>query len=113
MPGGHTKSASGARDVAEETRQFAQRAQAGVVLLIDGAPATAIAPAGQLQALLRIRIGDDGRIHGIGIIGDADRLRAATLTLPNLSVAAPRNTTAASVTKDDAGLTRGQERDVR
>ena len=103
----------GAREVAEETRQFTRRAQAGVVLFIDGTPGIALAPGARLQALLRIRIGDDGRIHAIDIVGGADRLRTATLALPNLSAAAPRNTTAAAVTKDDAGLTRGQERHVR
>lgn len=88
-------------------------AQAGVVQFIDGAPGIAIAPAGRLQALLRILIGNDGRIHAIDIVGGADRLRTATLALPNLSAAAPRNTTAASVTKDGADLTRRQERHVR
>lgn len=102
----------GAREVAEETRQFGRRTQAGVVLFIDGAPGIAIAPAGRLQALLRIRIGDDGRTHAIDI-GGADRLRTATRALPSLSAAAPRITTATSVTKDDADLTRGQERHVR
>jgi RNA polymerase sigma-70 factor (ECF subfamily) len=73
----------GARKVAEETRMFSQRAQAGVVVLIDGAPGIAIAPRGHVQALLRIRIGDDDRIHAIDIIGDADRLRTAVLALPH------------------------------
>lgn len=99
----------GARKVAEETRQFTRRAEAGVVLFIDGAPGIAIAPGGRLQALLRIRIGDDSRIHAIDIIGGADRLRTATLTLPKRSAAVPSNTTVASVTKDDAGLTRGPD----
>jgi RNA polymerase sigma factor (sigma-70 family) len=71
----------GARQVAEETRRFTQRAQASVVVLIDGAPGIAIAPQGRLQALLQIGI-DDGRIHTIDIIGDADRLRSAALALP-------------------------------
>ncbi|HYB34675.1 MAG TPA: sigma-70 family RNA polymerase sigma factor [Mycobacterium sp.] len=73
----------GSSQVAEETRRFTQRAQAGAVLLIDGAPGIAIAPRGRVQALLRIRIGDDDRIHAIDIIGDADRLRAAVLALPH------------------------------
>jgi RNA polymerase sigma-70 factor (ECF subfamily) len=72
----------GARQVAEETRLFTHRAQAGAVLLLDGAPGIAIAPNGRLQAILRIAIGDDGRIHAIEITGDADRLNSITLMLP-------------------------------
>lgn len=72
----------GAADVATETRRFTRRARAGAVLLIDGAPGIAIAPGGRLLALLRIGIGDDGRIHTIDIAGDPDRLGAAMLQLP-------------------------------
>jgi RNA polymerase sigma factor (sigma-70 family) len=72
----------GAREVAEETRRFAQRARAGVVLLIDGVPGIAIAPRGRAQALLEIGLGADNRIHTIDITGDADRLRRAALALP-------------------------------
>ena len=116
----------GAREIAEETRQFAQCAQAGGVLFVDGAPGIAIAPAGRLRELLRILVGNDDRIHAIDLIGDAGRLRTATVALPNPAAAAPRNTTAASTTKDVTGLTRapdisgpapgtgrGQERHVR
>lgn len=71
----------GARQVAEETRRFTARAQAGAVLLVDRAPGIAIAPGGRLQALLLIAI-DGGRIHALDIIGDRDRLRAAALALP-------------------------------
>lgn len=87
----------GAQQVAEETRRFTRRAKAGVVLVIDGAPGIAIAPYAQLQALLRIGIGDDRRIHAIDIVGDPERLRTAVLTLP---AAALRNTTVASATND-------------
>jgi RNA polymerase sigma factor (sigma-70 family) len=72
----------GARKVAEETRRFAARAQAGVVVLIDGAPGIAIAPGGRLRTLLYVGIGSDLRIHTIDITGDPDRLRRAVLTLP-------------------------------
>ncbi len=72
---------SGAGEVAEETRRFARRAQAGTVLLIDGIPGVAIAPGGHVQALLCIGIGDDDRIHVIDITGDTDRIRAAVLML--------------------------------
>jgi RNA polymerase sigma-70 factor, ECF subfamily len=71
----------GAKQVAEETRQFALRAQAGVVVLIDGMPGIAVAPAGHLEALLQIGI-EDGRIQTIDILGDADRLKNAVLALP-------------------------------
>jgi RNA polymerase sigma-70 factor (ECF subfamily) len=71
----------GAKQVAEETRRFAVRAQAGVVVLIDGVPGIAIAPSGRVEALLQIGI-EDGRIQTIDIVGDADRLNSAVLALP-------------------------------
>ena len=70
----------GAKEVAEETRRFALRARTGVVLLVNGVPGIAIAPAGHVQALLQIGI-EDGRIHTIDIVGDADRLSRAVLVL--------------------------------
>jgi RNA polymerase sigma factor (sigma-70 family) len=73
---------SGAGEVAEETRRFAQRARAGAVMLIDGVPGIVLAPLGRPQAMLRIGIGADDRIHTIDITGDADRLRRAVLALP-------------------------------
>jgi RNA polymerase sigma-70 factor, ECF subfamily len=57
------------------------RARAAVVALVDGVPGIAIAPAGHVEALLRIGI-HDGRIHTIDIVGDGDRLKSAVLTLP-------------------------------
>lgn len=72
----------GARAVAEETRRFTDRARAGAVVLIDGHPGVAVAPAGQLIALLRIGLTADNRIHVIDITGDPERLRSAVLTLP-------------------------------
>lgn len=71
----------GVREVAEETRRFASRARAAVVLLVDGVPGIVVAPAGHVQALLRFGF-KDGRIHKIDIVGDADRLNSAVLTLP-------------------------------
>jgi RNA polymerase sigma-70 factor (ECF subfamily) len=71
----------GAKKVAEETRRFALRARAGVVVLVNGVPGIAIAPTGHVEALLQIGI-DDGRIHTIDIVGDADRLKSSVLTLP-------------------------------
>jgi RNA polymerase sigma-70 factor (ECF subfamily) len=73
----------GARNVAEETRRFARRARAGAVLLIDGFPGIVIAPHGRAQALLRIGMGADNRIHTIDITGDPERLRRAVLALPS------------------------------
>lgn len=71
----------GAKDVAEETRRFAVRARAGAVVLVNGVPGIAIAPAGHVEALLQIGI-EDGRIATIDIVGDADRLQSAVLALP-------------------------------
>lgn len=72
----------GARAVAEETRRFTDRARAAAVVLIDGRPGIAIAPAGRLQALLRVAVGADNRIQVVDITGDPERLRNAVLTLP-------------------------------
>ena len=76
----------GAREVAEETRRFAQRARAGAVMLIDGVPGIVIAPRGRAQALLLIGVGADNRIHTIDITGDAERIRRAVLALPRWSL---------------------------
>lgn len=73
----------GARQVAGETRRFAQRARAGAVMLIDGAPGIVIAPRGRARALLLIALGTDDRIQAIDIIGDPDRIRRAVLALPS------------------------------
>ncbi|WP_406815445.1 sigma-70 family RNA polymerase sigma factor [Mycobacterium sp. M23085] len=72
----------GAREVAEETRRFAQRARAGAVMLIDGTPGIVLAARGRAHVLLMIGIGPDDRIHTIDITGSADRIRRAALTLP-------------------------------
>jgi RNA polymerase sigma factor (sigma-70 family) len=71
----------GAREIAEETRRFAQRARAGVVMCIDGVPGIVIAPRGRAQVLLQIGVGADNRIHTIDITADADRVRRAVLAL--------------------------------
>jgi RNA polymerase sigma factor (sigma-70 family) len=81
----------GARNVAEETRRFAWRARAGAVLLIDGFSGIVIAPRGRAQAMLRIGIGADNRIHAIDITGDPDRLRRAVLALPSRPSQQPRS----------------------
>jgi RNA polymerase sigma-70 factor (ECF subfamily) len=72
----------GAGRVAEETRRFTRRARTGAVVLVDGAPGIALAPGGHLEALLVIGIGAGGRIHTVDIIGEAERLRRAVITLP-------------------------------
>lgn len=72
----------GARQVAEETRRFAQRARAGVVMLIDGAPGIVIASRGRAQVLLRLGIGADNRIHTIDITADGGSPRPAVFALP-------------------------------
>jgi RNA polymerase sigma-70 factor (ECF subfamily) len=82
VPADVPTSLRGAGQVAEETRRFAQRARAGAVMLIDGAPGIVIAARGRAQILLVIGIGADDRIHAIDITGDAERIRRAALTLP-------------------------------
>ena len=87
VPGDVPTELRGARQVAEETRRFARRARAGVVLFIDGAPGVVIAPRGRPQIILRIGIGDDNRIHTIDITGDAEGAVFALPFLPSRSAA--------------------------
>ncbi|OBI38749.1 sigma-70 family RNA polymerase sigma factor [Mycobacterium colombiense] len=82
VPAGVPTTLRGARRVAEETRRFAQRARAGAVMLVDGAPGIVLAARGRAQVLLVIGIGADDRINTIDITGDAERIRRAALTLP-------------------------------
>lgn len=79
----------GAREVADETRRFAQRARTGVVLLIDGVPGIVLAPDGRAEVLLLIGVGADNRIHAVDITGDAGRIHRATLTLPGRPIQEP------------------------
>jgi RNA polymerase sigma factor (sigma-70 family) len=81
VPGDVPTELRGANEVAEETRRFAFRARAGVVVLINGVPGGVIAPAGSVQALLQIGI-EAGRIHTIDIVGDVDRLDSVVIALP-------------------------------
>jgi RNA polymerase sigma-70 factor (ECF subfamily) len=82
VPEGVPAELRGAREVAEETRRFAQRARAGVVMLVDGLPGIVIAPHGRAQILLHIGIGVDNHIDVIDITADAGHLRRAILALP-------------------------------
>ncbi|MGV0627260.1 sigma-70 family RNA polymerase sigma factor [Mycolicibacter minnesotensis] len=84
IPAGVPTQIRGAGAVATETRLFTQRAQAGSVLIVDGAPGIAIAPAGRLLAVLRIGIGADRRIETIEITGDREQLAAMRLQLPGI-----------------------------
>ncbi|OBF09384.1 RNA polymerase subunit sigma [Mycobacterium sp. ACS4054] len=86
VPDGVPTELRGATQVAEETRRFAQRARAGVVMLIDGVPGIVLAPHGRAEAMLLIAIGTDDRIHAIDITGDPDRVGRAALTLPRWPV---------------------------
>ncbi|OBA64192.1 RNA polymerase subunit sigma [Mycobacterium sp. 1100029.7] len=79
----------GAREVADETRHFAARAAAGVVMVIDGAPGIVIVAGARAQLLLQFGIGADNRIHAIDITADPGRLRRAALTLPSQAHPSP------------------------
>jgi RNA polymerase sigma-70 factor (ECF subfamily) len=71
----------GARAVAEETRSFAARARAGAVALVDNRPGVVIAPSGRLLAALRLSF-TAGRISAVEVIGEPERLRGLTITVP-------------------------------
>jgi RNA polymerase sigma factor (sigma-70 family) len=74
------RSVRGARRVADETREFAARARAGEVALVDGSPGIVIAPRGRLLAVLRVRI-DGGRISEVDVIADPARLGRVALAV--------------------------------
>ncbi|OZM82500.1 RNA polymerase subunit sigma-70 [Pseudonocardia sp. MH-G8] len=74
------RSVRGARQVADETREFAARARAGEVALVDGSPGIVIAPRGRLLAVLRVRI-DGGRISEVDVIADPARLSRVALAV--------------------------------
>lgn len=78
----------GARAVAEETRVFAERARAGAVVLIDGAPGIAIAADGRLRILIKLTIRAD-RITAVDIVGTPEALSAPQLTLVDWSSSGP------------------------
>jgi RNA polymerase sigma-70 factor (ECF subfamily) len=101
VPGDVPSEVRGAREVAEETRRFARRARAGVVMLIDGAPGIVIAPHGRPRILLQIGIGADNRIHRVDITGDGARISRAVLAVPS------GTTTDQSGTKDVRNGRRG------
>jgi RNA polymerase sigma-70 factor (ECF subfamily) len=49
-------------------------------MLVDGVPGIVIAPAGRLQAVIRLRF-HDGRITAVDVIGDPRRLADTAITL--------------------------------
>lgn len=83
VPTGTATTIHGAPEVAEETRQFTSRARAATVVLIDGKPGIAIAPAGELVALIHLNVGPDRLIHGIRIVADHAEMADSRLTLPS------------------------------
>lgn len=83
VPGDVPTTLRGAAEVARETSRFAERARAGAVMLVDGAPGIVIAAGGRARILLVIGIGADNRIHTIDITGNAERIRRAVLALPD------------------------------
>jgi RNA polymerase sigma-70 factor, ECF subfamily len=80
VPAGTEPVKRGAAEVARETRRFAGRARAGVVLIVDGAPGIVIAPGGRPQIVLELAIGPDRMIHRIDIRG-RERLGDVVLSL--------------------------------
>jgi RNA polymerase sigma-70 factor (ECF subfamily) len=85
VPEGVPTEMRGAREVAEETKLFADRARVGVMAMVDGTPGIVIAPHGRLHSVLRLTIQKD-RIEAIDIIGDRERLdRVALAMLPEFA----------------------------
>lgn len=60
VPAGVRPEVRGAREVAEETRSFAQRARAGVVVEFDGAPVIVLTAGGRVRIRIRLTFGADG-----------------------------------------------------
>ncbi|MBD0323958.1 MAG: RNA polymerase subunit sigma, partial [Aldersonia sp.] len=70
---------SSATAIAEETTIFAARARVGAVVLIDGAPAIAIAPNGHLAAAILIDIAN-GHIRALSVL-PAHKVAGHSITL--------------------------------
>jgi RNA polymerase sigma factor (sigma-70 family) len=81
VPAGIPTELRGAREFVEESKMFAARSRAGAVAVVDGAAGIVIAPAGHLEAVLRLSI-RAGRIEVIDIVGEPRRLASVTVTLP-------------------------------
>jgi RNA polymerase sigma-70 factor (ECF subfamily) len=80
VPASTARVRRGATEVAHETRHFADRARAGIVMMIDGAPGIVFAPHARPRIVLELAIGDDRLIHRIDI-GGRERLARVVLSL--------------------------------
>jgi RNA polymerase sigma-70 factor, ECF subfamily len=80
LPAGTPMTIRGARAVIEESAVFAGRSRYGCVVLVDGTPGIAVAPAGRLSAVLRFGVAD-GRIQHYDVVADPSRLALLTLSL--------------------------------
>jgi RNA polymerase sigma-70 factor (ECF subfamily) len=79
-PRGAPAHAAGARTVAEQALSFARRARFARLALADGAMAIAVVPHGRLTTIMLFEI-THGKITGIDISADPERLRRIDLTL--------------------------------
>ena len=78
MRGGPANEVKGAAAV---SKLYAGRAQGAGLALLDGRPGIVVTPkAGELMLLIRLTFAD-GRIAGIDVTGDPEKLRATEVTI--------------------------------
>jgi RNA polymerase sigma factor (sigma-70 family) len=80
-PSGRPLVLHGADKVARGAHSASSRAGNSQLALIDGEVGIVWAPAGHLQVVLRLTAGPDGKITGIDVIADPDRLDRLQLAL--------------------------------
>jgi RNA polymerase sigma factor (sigma-70 family) len=79
-PPGVPRQLAGAAAVSRQARTYSSRAPFGRLVLIDGAAGLALARRGRLWMALRLTVAD-GKITGIDVVADPDRLSRLTLAL--------------------------------
>jgi RNA polymerase sigma factor (sigma-70 family) len=80
VPTGRPSELRGAAAVANGARLSAQRSRSSVLVLVDGVPGIVYAPQGKVEIVLAFSY-REGRISGIEVIADADRLDALELAV--------------------------------
>ncbi|MDR2983855.1 MAG: sigma-70 family RNA polymerase sigma factor [Nocardiopsaceae bacterium] len=80
-PSGRALERQGVKLVAAGAVASASRAQHSQLALVDGSVGIVFAPAGQLQIVVKLTVSTKGRITGMDIVADPDKLRGLQLAM--------------------------------
>jgi RNA polymerase sigma-70 factor (ECF subfamily) len=80
-PSGRALKRQGVKVVAAGAVASASRAQHSQLALVDGTVGIVFAPAGQLQIVVKLTVSTEGRITGMDIVADPDKLRGLQLAV--------------------------------